>query len=100
MSEDFAGYPIISAINYFSDYYQISLDKRSHDLTALLLNLGLVRITRLPQGCMNSVATFQRVIGKVHYRHIPHEIRPLIDDIGIKGPKSRYGNEEIAPGIR
>jgi hypothetical protein len=62
-SEDFAGYPIVSAIDYFSGYYQISLDKRSRDLTSFLTDLGLVRMTRHPQGWTNSVATFQRIIG-------------------------------------
>ena len=33
-SEDFAGYPITSSIDYYSGYDQISLDKRSRDLTA------------------------------------------------------------------
>ena len=32
-SEDFAGYPILSAIDYFSGYYQIPLDKSGHDLS-------------------------------------------------------------------
>jgi hypothetical protein len=32
--EDFARYPINSAIDYYSRYSQISLDKRSRDLTA------------------------------------------------------------------
>jgi hypothetical protein len=99
-SEDFAGFPIISAIDYFSDYYQIPLDKCSRDLTAFLSVLGLVRMTQLLQGWRNSVGTFQRVIGKIHYRQIPHEVRPFVDDVVIKGPKIRYNNEEIAPGIR
>jgi hypothetical protein len=94
-SEDFAGYPIISAIDYFSGYYQISLDKRSRDLTAFLTDLGLVRMTRLPQGWTNSVATFQRVIGKVHYRQIPDEARAFVDDVVLKNrTKARYDNEE------
>ena len=49
-SEDFAGYPITSAIDYYSGYNQIMLDKASRDLTAFLSSLGLVRTTRLPQG--------------------------------------------------
>jgi hypothetical protein len=49
-SEDFAGYPIVSAIDYFSGYYQIELDARSHDLSAFLSILGLLRMTRLSQG--------------------------------------------------
>jgi len=54
-SEDFAGYPITSAIDYFSGYYQIPLDKSSRDLTAFMSQLGLIRMTRLPQGWTNSV---------------------------------------------
>ena len=99
-SEDFAGYPIACAIDYFSSYNQISLDRVSRDYTSFLTALGLVRQTRLPQGWTNSVAVFQRVMGKVHYRQIPHEVRPFLDDNAIKGPKSRYGDEEISPGIR
>jgi len=44
-SEDFAGYPITSAIDYYSGYYEISLDNKSRDLTAFLTGVGLVRMT-------------------------------------------------------
>jgi hypothetical protein len=49
-SEDFAGYPITSAIDYYSGYYQIPLDPTSRDLTAFMTDVGLLRITRLPPG--------------------------------------------------
>ena len=49
-SEDVAGYPISSAIDYYSGYYQIPLDMESRDLTAFMMALGLLRVTRLPQG--------------------------------------------------
>lgn len=42
----------------------------------------------------------QHVVGKVHCRQIPNEARLFIDDADIKGPKSRYNDEEISPGIR
>ena len=99
-SEDFAGYPITTSIDYYSGYYQIPLDRESRDLTAFLTELGLVRMTRLPQGWTNSVACFQRIMGKVHHRQIPHEARPFLDDIGLKGPKDRYDDIEIVPGVR
>jgi hypothetical protein len=99
-SEDFAGYPIVSAIDYYSGYDQISLDKASRDLTAFLSELGLIRRTTLPQGWCNSVATFQRVVSKVHCEQIPHEVRLFIDDAGLKASKSRYNDEECMPGIR
>ena len=99
-SEDFAGYPITCAIDYYSGYNQISLGRAYRDYTAFLTALGLVRQTRLPQGWTNSVAVFQRVMGKVHYRQIPHQVRPFLDDNAIKGPKSRYNDEERSSGIR
>src|SRR5205814_9442385 len=93
-SEDFAGYPITTSIDYYSGYYQIPLDVESRDLTAFLTDLGLIRMTRLPHGWTNSVTIFQRVMGKVHCCQIPHEARPFLDDVGLKGPKDRYGDVE------
>jgi hypothetical protein len=60
-SEDFAGYPITSAIDSYSGYNQLSLDVASRDYMAFLAELGLLRQTRVPQGWTNSVAYFQRV---------------------------------------
>src|SRR5437762_3395415 len=79
--EDFVGYPITSAVDYLAGYYQIPLDKSSRDPTAFMKLLGLVQMTRLPQGWTNSVAEFICIIGRVHYRQIPREVRPFIDDI-------------------
>ena len=87
-------YPITSAIDYYSGYYQIPLDMMSRDMTAFMTDLGLVRTSRLPQGWTNSVSVFMRIICKVHWRQIPHQVRPFLDDCGIKGPKDRYGDEE------
>lgn len=59
LSEDFASYPITLAVDYYSGYDQISLNKRSGDLTVFLADVGLVRNTRLSQGWINSVAHFR-----------------------------------------
>jgi ribonuclease HI len=99
-SEDFAEFPITTAIDYFSGYYQVELDPVSRDMTAFMTDVGLMRMTRLPQGWTNSVSTFQRIISKVHWPLIPHSCRPFIDDCALKGPKNRYNDEEISPGIR
>ncbi len=98
-SEEFAGFPITSSIDYFSSFHEISLARVSHDLTAFLTALGLVRLTRMPQGWTNSVAVFQRIMGKVHFRQILHEAQPFLDDVALKGPKSRYNDELISPGV-
>ena len=76
-SEDFAGYPITSSIDYYSGYYQIPPDKHPEILQHFSRRSALSRMTRLPQGWTNSVACFQRVMGKVHYRPNPSQSSPV-----------------------
>jgi hypothetical protein len=97
-SEEFAGYPISSSIDFYAGYYQILLDLASRDLTAFLTELGLVRMTRLPMGWTNSVACFQRVMIKVLWRWLQYA-KPFLDDVAIRGPKERV-ESEIMSGIR
>ena len=99
-SEDFAGYPILTSVDLFSGYDQILLDERFRDLTSFMTDLGLLRHTRIPQGWANSVAVFMRIILKVLWELVPEYARPFIDDIALKGPKSRYNDEEVSPGVR
>ena len=57
-------------------------------------------MTSIPMGATNSVAQFVRVVTKILQDHIPNRAKPFLDDIGVKGPKTDYGGEEVAPGIR
>ena len=56
--------------------------------------LGLLRYTCLPQGFTNSVAEFQNCMTSILQDKIPHIVGIMIDDIGIKGPKTQYKDEE------
>ena len=99
-SEEFAGYPILTVVDFYSGYSQISLDRGSRDMTAFITNAGLVRVTWLPTGWTNSVAVFMRIILKVLWELIPTYARPFVDDVALRGPKDRYGDFEIRPGVR
>ena len=99
-SEEFAGCTISSLIDFFSGYDQVELDKESRDLTAFMTPLGLMRMTTLAQGATNSVAQFVRIVLKILAPHLRDRAKPFLDDVGIKGPKTTYNNEELAPGIR
>ena len=100
-SEDFAGYPITTAVDHYSGFYQMTLHLKSRDMTAFVVpDVGSLRMTRLPQVWTNSVSLFQRIIGKVHWQLIPDKCRPFVDDTALKGPKDRYNDAEIAPGVR
>jgi hypothetical protein len=99
-SEDFAGCAIASLIDFFSGYDQIPLAEKSRDLTAFETLLGLMRMTTLPQGATNSVGQFMRVVLAILREHISHRARAFLDDVAVKGPRTKYGDEEILPGIR
>ena len=99
-SKNFAEYSIIFIVDYFADYYQIPLDRFSRDLIAFINLLRLVRMTRLPQGWINSVTKFIYIIKRVYYRQIPREMRSFIDDIDIKDLKNKYNDEKISSDVR
>ena len=99
-SEEFAGCTVASLIDFFSGYDQVELDKGSRDLTAFMTPLGLMRMTTLPQGATNLVAQFVRIVTKILAAHLRDRAKQFLDDLGVKGPKTTYNNEEVAPGIR
>ena len=101
-AEEFAGMQMISYLDFFSGYDQVKIATQDRDITAILTPLGLLRYTTLPQGGTNSVAQFQRIMYRILYDLIPNVARVYLDDIGVKGPKKNYENEEIPelPGVR
>jgi hypothetical protein len=46
------------------------------------------------------IVQFVRIVTKILKKHISHVCLPFIDNIGVKGPKTTYNNEEVIPGIR
>ena len=87
--EPFAGYSIYSGFNLLSGYDARILHLKSRDLTAFQMPLGLLHYTCLPQGFTNSVAEFQNCMTFILQDEIPHIVGIMIDNIGIKGPKTR-----------
>ena len=100
-SEEFAGMLVASLIDFFSGYDQVTLAEKCRDLTAFMTPLGLLRMTRLPQGATNSVAQFVRVVTEILWKHIAaSRCWPFVDDIDVGGSRSNYGNKEALPGVR
>lgn len=97
--EEFSGMAVASLIDLFSGYDQITLDERDRDMTAIHTLLELLCQTTLLQGASNSVAQFVRVISKILEPISPNAVRVFLDDIGIKGPKTKYDGTEVFPGL-
>src|SRR6266481_4165477 len=105
--EPVAGYSVYSGFDLLSGYDTRILHPKSRDLTSFQTPLSLLRYTCLPQGFTNSVAEFQNYTTFILQDEIPHTVGVMIDDIGIKGPKTRYEDDEGRfetipenPGIR
>jgi RNase H-like domain found in reverse transcriptase/Reverse transcriptase (RNA-dependent DNA polymerase) len=98
-AERFAGMKILTLADLHSGYDQCPLDERDRDMTAFHTPIGLLRLTTLPQGATNSVGQFVRVMNRI-LDAVHREAGAFIDDVGIEGPRTDYGNEEVAPGIR
>ncbi len=99
-SEEFAGYVISFLLDFFSGYNQVELDKESRDLKAFMTPLGLMRMTTLPQDATNSVSQFVKIVLKILAPNVQDRAKPFLDDLGVKRSKTKYKNEELAPGIR
>ena len=105
--EAYAGRSIYSVLDMYWGFYARVLDVKSRDMTAFQTPLGVLRITSLPMDFTNSPSEFQACMVFILQDEIPQVADVFIDDIPIKGPKSRYlnskGEEERIkenPGIR
>ena len=100
-SHRFAGYPLISLVDLYSGYDQCTLAPESRDITAFHTPLGLMRMTTLPQGYMNAVQAFERVVKKVlHAQIVRGRCEQFIDDIVVRlKPRSKYLNKKGEPTI-
>ena len=105
--EPFAGRAIYTVFDLYWGYDARKVDPASRDLTTFQSPIGPLRITSMPMGYTNSVSEFQACTTFVLQDEIPTFTNVFIDDIPIKGPASRYededGNPETIngnPGIR
>ena len=93
--KEFSGMAVASLIDLFSGYNQITLDERDRDITAIYTSLRLLYQTTLLQGASNSVAQFVRIISKILEPISPNTARVFLDDIRVKGPKTKYDRTKV-----
>ena len=100
--EPFAGRAIYTVFDLYWGYDARKVDPASRDLTTFQSPVGPLRITSMPMGYTNSVSEFQACTTFILQDEIPTVTNVFIDDIPIKGPASRYededGNPETIPG--
>ncbi len=107
IAEQFSALACAGLLDLFVGYDERALAESSRDYTTFQTPFGALRLTTLPMGWTNSVPIFHDDVTHILQPEIPHTTIPYIDDVPIKGPRSRYilpnGDFETIPenpGIR
>ena len=64
-SKEFANMLITSLIDFFFDYDQITLAEKCRNLTTFMTSLKLLKMIKLSQKIINSIAQFVKMIIKI-----------------------------------
>ena len=107
LAAQFAGRSCGATFDLYVGYDERTLAESSRDLTTFQTPFGALRLVTLPMGWTNSVPIFHDDVTYILQPEIPEVTVPYIDDVPVKGPKSRYllpdGSYERIPenaGIR
>ena len=107
LAAQFAGRACGGMFDLYVGYDERTLAESSRDLTTFQTPFGALRLVTLPMGWTNSVPIFHDDVTYILQPEIPDVTVPYIDDVPVKGPKSRYeladGSYEMIPenpGIR
>jgi Integrase zinc binding domain/RNase H-like domain found in reverse transcriptase len=107
LAAQFAGRACGAMFDLYVGYDERTLAESSRDLTTFQTPFGALRLVTLPMGWTNSVPIFHDDVTAILQPEIPEVTVPYIDDVPVKGPKSRYmlpdGSYEMIPenpGIR
>ena len=107
LAAQFAGRSCGGMFDLYVGYDERTLAESSRDLTTFQTPFGALRLVTLPMGWTNSVPIFHDDVTFILQPEIPDVTVPYIDDVPVKGPKSRYmrldGTYEMIPenpGIR
>jgi hypothetical protein len=102
LAEQFAGRACNSILDLYVGYDARAIAPSSRDLTTFQTPYGAMRLTTLPMGWTNSVPIFHDDVCFILQEEIPHVTIPYIDDVPVRGPASRYiqenGEPETIPG--
>ncbi len=99
-SEEFADCAIVSFVNLFFEYDQLSLIEKCRDMIAFMTSFDLMRMTTIFMKAINSVIQFVRVVNKIIADHVFHHALSFVNDIEMKESKITYNDEFIVSEIR
>jgi hypothetical protein len=98
--EEFAECVIVSLMNLFFEYDQLSLIEKCRNMIAFMISLDMMKMTTIFMKAINFVIQFVRVNNKIIVDHVFHHAFSFVNDIEVKKSKITYNNEFIFSEIR
>jgi len=93
--KEFVSLQAVSFVNMQSEYNQIELNKRSHNITGFMMMLNLLQHYTLIQEEINSVAQFCRAMIQILKDLIFNVCCMFLNDIAVKEPQTDYNDKEV-----
>ena len=91
-----AGHELLSFMDAFSGYNQISMDPNDQEKTSFVTGQGTYCYRVMPLGLKNAGATYQRLVNKIFQKHIGASMEIYIDDMLVKSVKAELHITHIA----
>ena len=83
-----ASYELLSFMDAFSGYNQISMDPNNQEKTSFIIGQGTYCFRVMPFGLKNAGATYQRLVNKMFQNQIGASMEVYIDDMLVKSVKA------------
>jgi hypothetical protein len=90
LAEQFGGRACGGMLDLFIAFDERKVAESSRDLTTFQTPFGALRLVTLPMGWTNSVPILHDDVSHILQPEIPEITIPYINDVPIKGPKTRY----------
>ena len=79
-----AGHELLSFMDAFSSYNQISMDPDDQEKTSFIMGQGTYYYRVMPFGLKNAGATYQRLVNRMFQKQIGASMEVYIDDMLVK----------------
>lgn len=93
LAAHFSGRACGGIMDLYVGYDERALDPKYRDLTTFQTPFGAMRLCTLPMGWTNSVPIFHDDVTEILRPEIPEYTIPYLDDVGARGPATRYEDE-------
>ena len=95
-----AGHELLSFMDAFSGYNQISMDPNDQEKTSFVTGQGTYCYQMMPFGLKNAGATYQRLVNKMFQKEIGASMEVYIDDMLVKSIKAELHITHLAEAFR